>query len=164
MPHPRLAIFVDGANMDIGSRAAGIKIDYQKFRAFLGGTRLIVSANYYNSKSRNPAEMAFYHRVEEAGFTLVLGPRKIPGQRQKEIDVQIAVNMVSGAFTDLLDNALLVTGDGDLAPAVRKLLALQRQVEVASFDDPSRKEFSWSLKSIASRTIDLTLNIQKFKL
>jgi len=163
MRSPRVAIFVDGANMDMAAKAANIKIDYEKFRAFLAGARPIVSANYYNNKSRDPAEVAFYLRVESAGFTLVLGPRKIPGQRQKETDVQIAVDMVSGAFTDLFDNALLVTGDGDLAPAVRKLRTLQKEVEVASFDDPSRREFSWSLKSIASRTIDLTLNIQKFK-
>ena len=163
MTSPRLAIFVDGANMDIGSKAAGIRINYQKFRAFLGGTRPVVFANYYNSKSGDPAEIAFYFRVEKAGFKLILGPRKVPGQSQKEIDVQIAVDMVSGAFTDLFDNALLVTGDGDLAPAVRKLLTMQKEVEVASFDDPSRKEFSWSLKSIATRTVDLTPNIQKFK-
>ena len=70
--------------------------------------------------------------------------------------------MISGAYDNSFDIALLVPGDGDLAPAVRKLLSMNKLVEVASFDHPVRREFSWSLKSIASRTIDLTVNMQKF--
>lgn len=160
---PRLAIYVDGANIDISSEAVGIRIDYVRFRAFLGGSRQIVLANYYNSKSTDPGERAFYKRVENAGFTLSLGPIKRPNQPQKETDVQIAVDMISGAYDNSFDIALLVSGDGDLAPGVRKILSMKnRLVEVASFDDPSRREFSWSLKSIASRTIDLTVNMQKF--
>jgi uncharacterized LabA/DUF88 family protein len=159
----RLAIYVDGANIDIASKAAGIGIDYVLFRAFLGGTRQIVIANYYNSKSHNPGEQAFYKRVQNAGFQMVLGPYKRPNEPQKETDVQIAVDMITATFTNLYDIALLVSGDGDLAPAVRKMLSMGKLVEVASFDDRMRQEFSWSLKSIASRTIDLTANMTKFK-
>jgi uncharacterized LabA/DUF88 family protein len=160
---PRLAIYVDGANLDIASEAAGIHIDYVRLRAFLGGNRQIVLANYYNSKSTDPGERAFYKRVETAGFMLTLGPTKRPNQPQKETDVQIAVDMISGTYCNSFDIALLVSGDGDLAPAVRKMLSMNKLVEVASFDDPARKEFSWSLKSIASRTIDLTKDMSRFK-
>ncbi|OGD54039.1 hypothetical protein A3K80_00295 [Candidatus Bathyarchaeota archaeon RBG_13_38_9] len=79
---PRLAVYVDGANIDIASKTAGIKIDYQRFKTFLGRNRQIVIANYYNSSSRDPAERAFYFRVQNAGFKLVLGPRKITGRAQ----------------------------------------------------------------------------------
>jgi uncharacterized LabA/DUF88 family protein len=160
---PRLAIYVDGANIDRSSKAAGIHINYVRFRAFLGGNRQIVLANYYNSKSTDAGERAFYKRVENAGFALSLGPRKRPDQPQKETDVQIAVDMISGTYDNSFDIALLVSGDGDLAPAVRKILSRNKLVEVASFDDPIRRELSWSLKSIASRTIDLTVNMQKFR-
>lgn len=160
---PRLAIYVDGANVDIASEAAGIHIDYVCLRAFLGGNRQIVLANYYNSKSTDPGERAFYKRVEGAGFMLTLGPKERPNQPQKETDVQIAVDMISGTYCNSFDIALLVSGDGDLAPAVRKMLSMNKLVEVASFDDPVRKEFSWSLKSIASRTIDLTKDMSRFK-
>lgn len=162
----RLAIYVDGANIDIASKAAGIGIDYARFRAFLGGTRQIAIANYYNSKSTSDGERAFYKHVESAGFKLTLGPYKRENQPQKEIDVQIAVDMMSATFANLFDVALLVSGDGDFAPAVRKMLSMGKLVEVASFDEPMRGEFSWSLKSIASknyRTINLTVNMTKFK-
>lgn len=159
---PKLAIYVDGANIDISSKVVGIHIDYARLRAFLGGKRQIALTNYYNSKSIDPGEQAFYKRVENAGFTLSLGPRKRQNKPQKETDVQIAVDMISGAYDNSFDIALLVPGDGDLAPAVRKLLSMNKLVEVASFDHPVRREFSWSLKSIASRTIDLTVNMQKF--
>jgi len=79
-----------------------------------------------------PAERAVYSRVQNAGFKLVLGPRKIPGQSQKEIDVQIAVDMISDTFSNLFDVAVLVTGDGDLAPAVRKILSMQK-IDRSSF-------------------------------
>ena len=160
---PKLAVYVDGANIDMASEAVGIHVNYARLRAFLGGSRQIVLANYYNSKSTDPGDRAFYAQVQNAGFTLILGPTKRQNRPQKETDVQIAVDMISATFMNLFEIALLVSGDGDLAPAVRKMLSMKKLVEVASFDDPVRKEFSWSLKSIASRTIDLTANMMKFK-
>ena len=160
----RLAMYLDGANIDMASKAAGIGIDYVRFRTFLGGTRQIAIAKYYNSNPTSDGERAFYARVRAAGFEVWLGPYKRPNLPQKEIDVQIAVDMVGAAFTNLFDIVLLVSGDGDFAPAVRKMLSMGKLVEVASFDDRMRQEFSWSLKSIASRTIDLTVNMDKFKM
>ena len=161
---PRLAIYIDGANIDIASKAVGIKIDYRKFKTFFVGNRRIAVANYYNSNSSDPAERAFYSSVEKAGFQLVLGTLKISGRQQKEIDVQIAVDMISGTYAGVFDVALLVTGDGDLAPAVRKMVSMHKVVEAASFNDPARREFAWSLKTAASKTIDLTRNMDKFRM
>ncbi|OGD54040.1 hypothetical protein A3K80_00300 [Candidatus Bathyarchaeota archaeon RBG_13_38_9] len=59
---------------------------------------------------------------------------------------------------------VLVTGDGDLAPAVRRIRSMHKSIEVASFDDPSKKEFAWTLKNAADRRINLTANIDKFKI
>ena len=159
MTSPRLAIFVDGANVDRASKDTGIKINYGRFRAFLAGNRAIAFANYYNSKSGDLGDQAFYSRLQTIGYRVVLGPKKVQGRSQKEVDVQIAVDMVSGAYTDLFDIALLATGDGDLAPAVRKLRSMNKTVEVASFG----KQFSMSLISAASRTIDLTGSAKQFK-
>jgi hypothetical protein len=42
---------------------------------------------------------------------------------EKETDVNIALQMVRGAFADLYDRALLVSGDSDLVPAVKMVLS-----------------------------------------
>ena len=159
MASPRLAIFGDGANVDRASEEIGIKINYSRFRAFLAGNRVIASTNYYNSKSSDPGDQAFYSRLRTIGYTVILGPKKVPGRSQKEVDVQIAVDLVSGAYTNLSDIALLASGDGDLAPAVRKLRSMNKTIEVASF----RKQFSMSLITSASRTIDLTASTRQFQ-
>jgi uncharacterized LabA/DUF88 family protein len=159
MAQSRLAIFVDGANMDRASDELGIRINYSRFRTFLAGNRVTVSADYYNSRSSNLGDLAFYSRLRTIGYRVILGPKKVPGRSQKEVNVQIAVDMVSGAYANLFDIALLASGDGDLAPAVRKLRSMNKTVEVASF----RKQFSMSLITAASRTIDLTASLQQFK-
>ena len=120
---------------------------------------MIVLANYYNSKPSELGELAFYSRLQNLGYKLVLGPKKVQDRSQREVDVQIAVDMVSGAYTDLFDIALLASGDGDFAPAVRKLRSMSKSVEVASF----RKQLSMSLTTTASRVIDLTSSIKQFK-
>jgi uncharacterized LabA/DUF88 family protein len=160
MTVPRLAIFIDGANIDTPARESSIRINYVRFHAYLVGTRNVIIANYYESKTSHLGKKAFYADVEKAGFNLVLGP-KVRFGKQKEIDVQIAVDMVSGAYENRFDIALLGSGDGDMAPVVRKLTSMKKEVEVVSFDDPGRGQFAWSLKKSATRVRDLTYDVNK---
>jgi uncharacterized LabA/DUF88 family protein len=160
MTVPRLAIFIDGANIDAPARESSIRINYVRFHAYLVGTRNEVLANYYESKTPHLGKRAFYADVKKAGFNLVLGPEVRFG-KQKEIDVQIAVDMVSGAYENTFDIALLGSGDGDMAPAVRKLTSMKKEVEVASFDDPGKAQFAWPLKRSATRVLDLTYDVKR---
>jgi uncharacterized LabA/DUF88 family protein len=160
----KIGIFVDGANVDISSRRSNIRINYVLLKIFLARDRSVALANYYNSTPKDLAEASFYSRAGSAGFDLVYAPKKREGRPQKQIDVQIGVDMVSEAYDNTFDIAVLVSGDGDLKPAVEKLVSMGKQVEVASFDDPEWKEFSWELKTAASKTIDLTKNTSKFRM
>src|SRR3990172_5944304 len=164
MSSPKIGIFVDGANVDISSKRSKFRTNYVLLKIFLASSRTTVLANYYNSAPKDLAERSFYTKVGSAGSDLIYGPKKRPGRGQKQIDVQIAVDMLSEAYDDTFDVAVLVSGDGDLTPAVKKLITMGKQVEVASFDDPMEREFSWALKTAATRTIDLTKNIHKFRM
>jgi len=157
---PRLAIFVDGANIDTPAREASIHINYVRFHAYLAGTRKVILANYYDSKTSHPGKKAFYQDVRKARFNVILGPAVHYG-KQREIDVQIAVDMVSGAYENTFDIAVLGSGDGDMAPVVRKLTSMKKEVEVASFNDPSGRQLAWSLRTSATRVRDLTHDIKK---
>ncbi|MGD0424685.1 MAG: NYN domain-containing protein [Candidatus Bathyarchaeia archaeon] len=161
---PRLAIFVDGANIDTPAREANLRINYARFRAYLVGSRNLVSATFYESRTANLGKRAFYSDVKKAGFVLKLGPYVLYEEKQKEIDVQIAVDAVSGAYENQFDIAVLGSGDGDMAPIVRKLKSMGKEVEVASFNDRGqgkKSQLAWSLKTEATRIRDLTYDIRK---
>lgn len=74
---------------------------------------------------------AYIKALRSVGVTPILGKFKEKfrtcrncGKRwtdheEKETDVNIALHLVTAAFQDLYDRALLVTGDSDICPAVR---------------------------------------------
>ena len=66
---------------------------------------------------------------------------------EKMTDVNIAVEMLSAAFKDEFDTALLVSADSDLAPAVQKTMELFDKRVVIAFP-PKRK--SYRLRTLAS--------------
>jgi len=70
---------------------------------------------------------------------------------EKGADVKIATDMISPAYRDLYDAAILVSGDGDLAPAVQKIRRTGRAVENAI----PRARRSWHLVRESSRYIPI---------
>lgn len=57
------------------------------------------------------------------------------GQREKGVDVQIAVDLVVGAYENTYDSALLVSSDTDLIPAIRKVRNKEKKVEYIGFSN-----------------------------
>lgn len=66
---------------------------------------------------------------------------------EKMTDVNIAVEMLSAAFKDEFDTALLISGDSDLAPAIQKTRELFGKRVVVAFPP---KRFSTRLRDLAS--------------
>lgn len=58
--------------------------------------------------------------------------KKIKKKRQKRVDVQLAVDMLTHAFHKNYDSAMLIAGDLDFAPAVEEVVRLGRHVIVGS--------------------------------
>lgn len=74
--------------------------------------------------------------VEVRARKLIAGPGPLGSTmyREKGIDVQLAVDMVSMAHRGLYDAAALVSGDADLVPAVRAAKEAGRHVEAYFFE------------------------------
>jgi len=53
---------------------------------------------------------------------------------EKGVDVKYALDVLDYAHTDRFDVAVLVTGDGDFVPLVRKITSLGKQALIAHFD------------------------------
>jgi len=71
---------------------------------------------------------------------------------EKGVDMRIGIDMLSGAIKNLYDTAILVSGDGDLAEALRAVKETGRHVEVVAFT----ANRSYELLQVADVCKDLT--------
>ena len=64
-------------------------------------------------------------------------------------DVNIAVEILSDAYDDKFDRALIISGDGDLVPPIRKVASMGKRVTVAF---PPRR-ISYKLRDVANDSL-----------
>ncbi len=138
--------FIDLMNLyeSLGALGISTNIDYSKLGAKLAGPqRRLIRCHVYTGaydQTREPdryaAQVRFFNRIHRMPFvTLKTRPLINRGGElvQKGVDTLIATDMVSMAFLDHYDIAFLVSGDGDLAPAVEAVKAAGKQIIVAAF-------------------------------
>lgn len=141
---PKVEIFVDGTNFYLARQYNGVeyKVDLNRLATRLSSGYHFVKLNYYTSPladSHGTAyrnQQRFFAELQKSSrINLVLGrnePRRDRyGQRyhvEKETDVNLAVDMVVGAYTDRFDVAMLVAGDSDYVRAIRALLDVGKRV------------------------------------
>ena len=53
----------------------------------------------------------------------------INGGIEKKVDIKIAIDIISLAYENVYDTAVLVSGDGDFVPVVKKVKELDKNVE-----------------------------------
>ena len=155
----RVAIFIDGNNLYHGlkNEAGNTRLDFQKFVDWLLEGRNLIRTYYYNSPVNSNApgareQQAFFGRLRMLPyFDVRLGRLEPRGDTyvEKGVDTRIAVDMVSMAFKNHYDTAILVSSDGDFTTAVSAVKDSGKHVEVACFAK------SYELKGVADRVIDL---------
>jgi len=168
----RVAIFIDGSNFyhsvkDTFGLVHGETENVELFRKlieFLTEGRILVGAYYYNAPldrnydiERYKRQQRFFSKLRRIpGFSIVLcNMRKSVGRdgrmefHVKGDDIQLATDMLEGAYEDRYDTAVLVSGDGDFRPVILKVRKLGKRVENAYF------YVSWSelLRRICDRSV-----------
>ena len=159
----RVAVFIDGANVYRAFKtvfgwtrhsplqlAAGLAARRQVVRAafYIAAVPQEMGADVYADQQR------FLRRLRQQQELVVWTGRMAQADgvwREKGVDVKIATDMVSLAYRDLYDAAILVSGDGDLAPAVQEIRRIGRIVENAM----PRTRRSWHLVRESSRYIPI---------
>jgi len=139
-------VFIDAMNIYESLRALGAdtRLDYYKLAVKLAGPqRRMIRAHVYTGaydQVRDPElyaqQMRFFNKVQRMPFvTLKTRPllQRAGTYLQKGVDTLIATDMVSMAFLGHYDVAILVSGDGDLAPAADAVKAAGKQIIVATF-------------------------------
>jgi len=148
----RIAIFIDGSNfyhslketLDLHDN----QIDFKKMVNTLKNDRLLIGAYYYNAPLDRGYNEKIYWKQQKffselrkiPGFHVILcNMRKIIKSKGKSEftvkgdDIHLATDMISLAYENIYDTAILVSGDGDFVPMIKKVQKLGKNIENAYF-------------------------------
>lgn len=116
------------------------RLDLYKLTQILVGNRELMGAYVFDSKEKNAKiddeTIKDHNKLMENGFRVMSYDLQHSnrGVIQKEVDVSLAVEMVEHALLNHYDVAIVVSGDRDFFPAMRKVQTAGKRVEVAAFD------------------------------
>jgi uncharacterized LabA/DUF88 family protein len=159
----RVAIFIDGSNFYHGLKANlnCSNIDFEKFCQNMLAGRRLTRIYYYNASKNakeNPSghkqQQSFFNQIKKVPFLeLKLGRLVIRNNIsiEKGVDVLITVDLIKYARNNAYDTAILVSGDGDFAPALEFLKEFGKHIENAYFS----KGRSFHLSNHSDRFINL---------
>ncbi len=144
----RVYVFVDGSNFYHGIKhnIGFTNIDFYKFGlelAKLKPDRELIRVYYYNAphkqdgSDRYKNQQKFFSAIKRTPYTELKLGRLVPRGNtfvEKGVDIQIAIDIARFAVNNVYDVGILVTGDGDFAPAVDfAKLSFGKQIEHAYF-------------------------------
>ena len=134
----RISIFIDNSNIFKGFRKYDIKADYEKLKNLLARGRDIQDIFLYEGVvyPMSLEKKKWYKELtNRSGYIIKASFDKIAasGVIEKKVDINIAIDIISLAYEDAYDTAVLVSGDGDFVPVVRKVKELDKNVEVWAF-------------------------------
>jgi uncharacterized LabA/DUF88 family protein len=148
-----VAVFVDVANIFYAAKAAGVDIDYVTLlKASSAGRDLVRAYAYTGLDPDNENQRNFHDFLRRHGYKVVSKDiRKYgDGKVKANLDIELVVDMMKTARN--LDIAIVVSGDGDFAPAIRAVQEQGVRVEVVSF----RGNTSSDLMDVADQFTDIT--------
>ena len=149
----RVIIFIDGSNFYHSFKETfGMhdnEIDFQKLANMLKGEGMLIGIYYYNAPLDRGYNEKVYWKQQKffselrkiPGFNVILcNMRKImkPGKKKPEYavkgdDIHLATDMISLAYEEAYDTAILVSGDGDFVPTIKRVQKLGKTVGNAYF-------------------------------
>ena len=147
-----VAVFVDVANIFYAAKAAGVDIDYVTLlKAATAGRDFVRAYAYTGLDPDNENQRQFHSFLARNGYKVISKDiRKYgDGRIKANLDIELVVDMMRMARN--LDIAVVVSGDGDFAPAIRAVQQMGVRVDVISF----RGNTSSDLIEVADTFIDI---------
>lgn len=144
-------VIIDGSNFYYKLKELKLentrRFDYSKFVKLITEDTQ-VKAKYYcigkiqasqrDKKARQmmAKQQSLVTRLQKEGFIIQFGYLLKSDSRyhEKGVDVQIATNLLAGAFRNLYKQAFLVTSDSDLIPAITEVKAAGKEVVYIGFE------------------------------
>ena len=166
----RIIVFIDGSNLYhiiklLFPDKKPNDFNFEKFVKYLASDRDLIRTYYYNVPLDITRDLQSYmkqqkffdkiQRIPNFKFVLCrMQKRKVDGQiiyEAKEDDIHLAVDMVKLAYNNACDIAILISTDGDFAPAIQAIKEIGKVVENIGFEN----KFSYHLKKEADKFIFL---------
>ena len=129
-----VAVFVDVANLYYAARGQDVDVDYVALlKHATKGRDLIRAYAYSGLDPENENQKKFLDFLTKNGYRVVAKDiRKFGDGRVKaNLDIELVVDLFR--LADRMDVAVIVSGDGDFAPAIRALQDVGVRCEVISF-------------------------------
>jgi uncharacterized LabA/DUF88 family protein len=148
-----VAVFVDVANIFYAAKAAGTDIDYVTLlKATTAGRDFVRAYAYTGLDPENENQRNFHAFLARNHYKVVSKDiRKYgDGKVKANLDIELVVDLMKTARN--LDIAIVISGDGDFAPAIRAVQEMGVRVEVVSF----RGNTSSDLIEVADLFTDIT--------
>jgi len=168
----RVSIFIDGSNLYHNLKRHGIKISFEEIIKKVETKRDVINIFYYTAeldKNLNEKKYLehrrFLEKIEEIpNFNVVLcSLRRIvleDGSVEfmiKGDDVYLATDLIKGAYEDLYDVAIIVSGDADFIPAIKLVQKKGKKVINAFFP----KSSAYLLRNCCEGSINLKKILKK---
>ena len=166
MEEQRVAIFIDGSNLYHNLRRYNIKTTFEEIIKKVETKRKIVDIFYYTALLDKSIDEERYKRHKEflekikkiPNFHVVLcNLRKVilkDGSINFTIkgdDVYLATDLIKGAYENLYDVAIIISGDADFIPAIKLIQKKDKKVINAFFP----KSSSYFLRNCCNGSINL---------
>ena len=148
---PRLAIFVDAANLEMSAKLLHLTFDYKNIMKAFPGGRL----RYYSVDFATIGQRKFMGYLSSLGVKIITKPLKVITQRhgsnkhKANFDVEIASDAI--LEKDNYDTIVLFSGDSDFTYTANKLKNLGKKVVVVAPWRTTGRE----LRNAASLYLDL---------
>ncbi len=148
-----VAVFVDVANIFYAAKAAGVDIDYVTLlKSATAGRDFVRAYAYTGLDPENENQRNFHQFLARHSYKVVSKDiRKYgDGKVKANLDIELVVDLMKTARN--LDIAVVVSGDGDFASAIRAVQEMGVRCEVISF----RGNTSSDLIEVADLFTDIT--------
>lgn len=142
-------IFIDGSNLLRGSARAGAQFSYEKLINILKKDRNIIRIYYYSGRKvpNTTKQKKYFKMLKKLGFEVVTTPlkkREIECGNcnhkelidiEKGVDASLSTDLLWFAFQNAYDKAILLSGDSDFLPAMKRVRLLGKNVELWAFEN-----------------------------
>ncbi len=161
----RVMVFIDGSNLyHVLTQSCGRHdLQFDKFAMKLANGRDLKRTYYYNIRQEsdtNPLagteQQKFLDSMYDTPYVEVrLGIWKQRGEImvEKGVDVMLATDLITHAYKNHYDTAVVVSGDADFYPALQAVKDVGKHIEVAAFD--------MNLSAESGRVADVTIKFNK---
>ncbi|CAM3452425.1 NYN domain-containing protein [Deinococcus saxicola] len=157
MNAPRIALFIDGANVYSAAKRLGWNFDHRKILDHFAAQGTLYNAFYYTAVPLpiDDKQRRFTDALTYMGYTVRTRPLRESTDengdisRRASLDIEIVTDLLT--TTNLYDTAVLLTGDGDFERPVEVLRARGKRVIVASIPEMT----SYELRNAADLYVDL---------